>query len=196
MPETKPCPHCRNQINIRYSTCPFCGGESREDVSARPPTCPRCNTALDILKENGDEYDLCPRCGGLWLDRIEFTRATRESAVFREADPKEGFLKKPDQNPVAYIPCVRCGKMMNRKNFARISGVIVDECGTHGIWLDGGEMERIRRFIADGGLDKSRDREIEKNRENIRALASQVDHIAFTQRLIHFWNPKRWFFGP
>lgn len=34
-----------------------------------------------------------------------------------------------------FIPCVRCGKKMNRKNFGRISGVIIDECGKHGVWL-------------------------------------------------------------
>jgi len=196
VPETKPCDHCGKQINIHYSTCPFCGGQIREKVSPRSPACPRCKSALDILNKDGDEYDLCLRCGGLWMDRVEFIHATRESAVFRTTDLKESFLKKPDKEPVEYIPCVRCGKMMNRKNFGRISGVIVDECGVHGVWLDGGEMERVRQFIADGGLDKWRDREIEKNQESIREVATTLRQVAFTQKLIHFWNPKRWFFGP
>ena len=83
---------------------------------------------------------------------------------------------------------------MNRKNFAKISGVIIDECKHHGVWLDGGELERIRIFIADGGLERAQDRKIEKNRQELRELASKVGSVQFTQRMIHFWNPKRWFF--
>lgn len=83
---------------------------------------------------------------------------------------------------------------MNRKNFGRISGVMIDKCGRHGVWLDAGELEKIRHFIADGGMERSRDREIVKNRDQIRDLASTVRDINFTQRLIHFWNPKRWLF--
>ena len=128
------------------------------------------------------------------MDKGEFHHATRESAVYRRENSQEKPLKSP--GPAGYIPCVRCGKLMNRKNFGRISGVIVDECGAHGVWLDAGEMERIRQFILDGGLERSQDREIEKNREVIRDVASKLQHVAFTQRLIHFWNPKRWFFGP
>ena len=197
MPETKPCEHCGKQINAHYMTCPLCGGQLREQALSLAPACPRCKAPLEILRNpDNEEYDLCHKCGGLWMDKIEVDRETRESVVFRTVDLKESFLKKPDKEPIGYIPCVRCGKMMNRKNFGRISGIIVDECSHHGVWLDGGEMDRIRQFIADGGLEKSQDREIEKNREELEALASRVDHVAFTQRLLHFWNPKRWMFGP
>ena len=84
---------------------------------------------------------------------------------------------------------------MNRKNFRRISGVIIDSCADHGVWLDIGELEKIRHFIADGGLGKSRDREIQRNREDLQGLAIKVHQTAFTQRMIHFWNPKRWLFS-
>lgn len=41
---------------------------------------------------------------------------------------------------------------MNRRNFGRRSGVIVDECVEHGLFLDPGEFEAIETFIAHGGL--------------------------------------------
>jgi Zn-finger nucleic acid-binding protein len=84
---------------------------------------------------------------------------------------------------------------MNRKNFRRISGVIIDECGRHGVWLDAGELEKIRHFIADGGLDRSQDREIERTRNELRDLATKVDQTAFVQKILHFWKFKRWLFG-
>ncbi|MFB3145413.1 MAG: hypothetical protein ACE10F_12735 [Candidatus Methylomirabilales bacterium] len=84
---------------------------------------------------------------------------------------------------------------MNRKNFARISGVIIDECRSHGVWLDVDELEKIRYFIADGGLERSRDRDIEKVRMELKELATKVNTVAFSHKLIHFWNPKRWLFS-
>ena len=85
--------------------------------------------------------------------------------------------------------------MMNRKNFARISGIIIDECSRHGVWLDAGELEKIRLFIVDGGLERAQDKEIEKNRLEIEGLATKVSSTAFTLKLLNFWNIKRWLFG-
>lgn len=54
-----------------------------------------------------------------------------------------------------------------------LSGVIIDECRFHGFWVDGGELERIRTFIADGGLERAQNKAIEKkNRrcENLPAM--------------------------
>ena len=41
---------------------------------------------------------------------------------------------------------------MNRVNFARISGVVVDVCKGHGTFLDPGELHAIVQFIHGGGL--------------------------------------------
>jgi Zn-finger nucleic acid-binding protein len=53
---------------------------------------------------------------------------------------------------VRYIKCPECKDVMNRTNYARISGVIVDYCRRHGYWLDNGELEKIAAFVASGGL--------------------------------------------
>jgi Zn-finger nucleic acid-binding protein len=52
--------------------------------------------------------------------------------------------------------------MMNRTNFARISGVIVDTCRGHGIWFDPGELEKIMDFIAHGGLVKAKEVDLQR----------------------------------
>ncbi|MBM4136579.1 MAG: hypothetical protein FJ241_07080, partial [Nitrospira sp.] len=135
---------------------------------------------------DNEEYDLCPSCGGMWLDRDEFQRATRESDVYQkvgEENTKNVYIQGPIKDPGGYIPCVRCGELMNRKNFSRISGVVIDECSSHGVWLDAGEIEKIRLFIADGGLEKAQDREIEKTKTELRELATRVEQTAFTHKL-------------
>jgi hypothetical protein len=41
---------------------------------------------------------------------------------------------------------------MQRCNFRRKSGVIIDRCHDHGTWLDSDELEQIAGFILSGGL--------------------------------------------
>lgn len=193
---TKKCEHCGKRINVKTKTCPFCAGRIKERVAQRTAVCPRCEVRLNIhvIPEDQEEYDICPRCGGLWLDRGEFHRATRKKNAYRSEEKRGEYYRGALRDPLKYIPCVRCGQRMNRKNFSRISGVIIDECRSHGVWLDSGELEKIRHFIADGGLERSQDREIEEVRDELRGLATKVDKVAFTHKLIHFWNPKRWLF--
>ncbi len=48
---------------------------------------------------------------------------------------------------------------MNRQNFARLSGVIVDVCKGHGVWFNAGELQAIVEFVRAGGLERARARE-------------------------------------
>jgi hypothetical protein len=69
---------------------------------------------------------------------------------------------------------------MNRINFARCSGVIVDICKGHGTWFDCDELSGIVQFIRRGGLEISRQKEkteIEFQREQLRA-----EQLAATRR--------------
>lgn len=42
-------------------------------TAAKPRTCPRCVKPLDTVKGREVELDLCPGCGGVFLDRGELT---------------------------------------------------------------------------------------------------------------------------
>jgi len=182
----KICDHCGQRINCGFRICPLCGGQVVEPLAERASVCPRCRCGLQSHQQEDRSYDLCPRCGGMWLDRGEFKRATRESDVYGKVNPEQDFQRTPPTDPVAYVPCVRCGQAMSRKNFGRISGVIIDECAQHGVWLDPGELEKIRLFIADGGLERAQDREIEESRVELRRLAVKLDQTAFSHKLIHY----------
>jgi len=60
---------------------------------------------------------------------------------------------------------------MNRMNFARCSGVIVDACKGHGTWFDRDELSEIIQFIRSGGFEVSRQkekRELEFERQQLR----------------------------
>lgn len=70
MTETKKCEHCEKDINLNIRICPFCGGEARDTSDlVLSPLCPRCNISLKVHTMDGEDDNLCPKCGGLWLDR-------------------------------------------------------------------------------------------------------------------------------
>jgi Zn-finger nucleic acid-binding protein len=147
-----------------------------------------------VPAEGGDEVELCPGCGGSWLDYETFVRATNPLRLPREYADSRDHWHRPAEGPIRYVPCPRCGRYMNRENFARISGVVIDRCRDHGVWLDEGELERIRLFIGAGGLERQQDRRLEALDVELRELASRLRGEEFMTRLLHFWNPKRIFF--
>jgi hypothetical protein len=51
----------------------------------------------------------------------------------------------------SYLNCPVCGRTMNRQNFLKRSGVIVDQCLHHGTWFDSDEAQRAAEFVAAGG---------------------------------------------
>lgn len=59
---------------------------------------------------------------------------------------------------------------MNRINFARLSGAVVDVCRGHGTFLDRGELHQVVRFILEGGLDRARRAERDELVEEQRRL--------------------------
>jgi hypothetical protein len=70
--------------------------------------------------------------------------------------------------------------MMNRVNFGRTSGAIVDVCRGHGTFLDSGELHAVVTFIQGGGLTRMRERQIEDLREERRRLADQQARPRFS----------------
>ncbi|HMF57614.1 MAG TPA: zf-TFIIB domain-containing protein, partial [Pyrinomonadaceae bacterium] len=97
----------------------------------------------------------------------------QQSAVLGAASPAPSNELKNDESRVRYVPCPECGQLMNRINFARCSGVIVDVCKGHGTWFDRDELRQIVEFIRAGGLDASRARELAKIEEERRQLQQE-----------------------
>lgn len=121
----------------------------------------------------GNALEQCDGCGGFWVAIESFDHICNS----REAQTAATGLKLPElvQPPehVRYIPCPDCGELMNRMNYAGGSGVIVDICRKHGIWLDRDELRHVVDFIQAGGVDRVRKRDIEKFQLERAALERQ-----------------------
>lgn len=190
------CPHCSKPVAEKARTCPHCNGPLfHSGTTMETPVCPRCRGELRKVKaEDEDEVEVCGQCSGMWLDFQSFMRATNPLRVPKKYADSQNTWHKPEAGPVQYVSCPRCGRYMNRENFSRISGIVIDRCRDHGVWLDKGELERIRLFIASGGLERLQDKRLETLNEEMRTLAGRVEGTEFMTRLLHFWNWKRIFF--
>lgn len=64
--------------------------------------------------------------------------------------------------------------MMNRKNYGKGSGVVVDVCKQHGTWFDADELPAILRWVEEGGLRKAAQIEQDRERQDRRLAADRA----------------------
>lgn len=174
--KTMACPSCLGLMFIGSQFCGHCGHRAVQTVAPTdtdPGECPRCRKPLGVLQIGETSVEECQKCGGLWANVETFQNicADREkqSAVL-------GFMGKRELNAeplakISYVPCPNCKQLMNRSNFARASGVIIDTCEQHGAWFDAEELPKIIEFIQKGGMEIARQRErmeMEDERDRLR----------------------------
>jgi Zn-finger nucleic acid-binding protein len=174
---TVACPTCFAMMFIGSKHCARCGaGMARQEVAAAGQKCPRCTIELHVVAIGESRVLECEKCFGLWLNTAIFETicADREqqSRVLQSAELTEGRFDS-DEIAIRYVPCPECSQLMNRANFARCSGVIIDLCRNHGIWFDRDELSRIIEFIQSGGLERSREKEKTALEEERRRLQQE-----------------------
>ena len=170
------CPSCFAMMFTGSKHCQRCGEAAAvaEVKDAKDRKCPRCKLEMFLMTLGSTTALECERCLGLWLDVPSFEKvcADREQqSTVLGAASQAPTGTAPEASKVKYVPCPECEQLMNRINFARCSGVIVDICKQHGTWFDRDELSRIVEFIHDGGLNTSRAKEkieIAEQRERLR----------------------------
>lgn len=174
------CPRCFGMVFLGSHHCQHCGSRVQEPRRREGAEwkCPRGCGALRSMVLGGVDYDECPECSGMWVETTAFEQltATREQQTAFTLPGAATRLPKPDTvERVRYSPCPECSAIMNRLNFARASGVIIDQCRTHGVWFDADELRRIVLFIQGGGLGVARQKELRRLEEERRlALMRQA----------------------
>ena len=184
---TARCPRCFALLFRGVKHCAACGASA--DAPAHVATeegqserqCPRCSATgpapLDAQLVAETLLDQCPDCGGLWVDETAFERLTRKAETTTTAGAL-GTLPRPHRktdsrvSKVTYLRCPDCESLMNRRNYGKRSGVIVDVCSAHGIWFDDEELTRVLEFVRSGGLQETRRQEAADLREERRRLES------------------------
>lgn len=154
------CPECyaRNLDDARF--CLGCGVafDPQSPPSDMPELrCPCCECWMAAREVGGLEIYECPKCFGLWAPEDRFdslvdraTTAARGRSAEEDLAPPRVDGGNPMESTVEYRRCPTCDSLMNRRNFQKRSGVIVDQCHEHGTWLDSNELERIAGYVLSG----------------------------------------------
>lgn len=183
------CPVCMALLFDGAAFCPSCGAaRSRSQAAAaRTTTCPACQSDMHWIGVGKVDLLECSSCDGTWIESGAFNRLCTEReqlAAVAQQGPSKASQAPAEAghqrtgNRITYRPCPQCGKLMNRQNFARLSGAIVDTCSSHGTFLDRGELHQIVRFILDGGLDRMRRAELERLKEEQQRLRELERHLS------------------
>jgi Zn-finger nucleic acid-binding protein len=167
----------RTAEGSRY--CSSCGQTlyaGKLDAKTGKLDCPRCaDTKLMNRKVGEFTVDECPSCSGMWVEVSAFDRIVNQQVERKDKKYRgEGAHGRPvrselEPQEVVYLKCPVCGGLMHRRNFARASGVIIDECKKDGIWLDADELGKIAAFVVSGGLAYARKREAMDSKESAPA---------------------------
>ncbi len=164
--KTVHCPHCFAATPADGRFCICCARPleraEREGAILENRLCPRCEVPMREVQIGDFSVVGCRQCGGFFIpdETFEMMQDRSDRVVF-PSSPVQRTQVAPEAT-VRYVRCPVCRNMMNRTNFARISGAIIDTCRGHGTWFDPGEMEKVMDFVARGGLQKAKAADIER----------------------------------
>lgn len=147
--------------------CTFCG--VRADIDLRQihfrdlgadasMACPQCTTPLDVIEFETEprlRIERCTTCHGMFFNpgEIEATLDAQTNPLVW-LDPVQIQQIADDfgqRREIFYQKCPVCGDRMSHINFGGSSGVVIDRCGTHGVWLEGGKLRRLTEWWRVGG---------------------------------------------
>jgi Zn-finger nucleic acid-binding protein len=152
------CLGCGNEVEDIHR-CPICADGRSTGKKEKPdpgPLCPRCD---DLLEEQ--EWDVvtvlaCETCHGILFPpnglRQTLTRLREEAEADTAAlaEERQKNLRAVLPETVRYKRCPVCKLSMTRRNFAALSGIILDVCGQHGTWVDSAMFEQLAALASKG----------------------------------------------
>lgn len=155
------CPECFARTPAGSRFCTACGVAFRPeplDLPTRELPCPACSVPMSPRAVAGTAVDECTRCQGLWIPEGRLERLVeRARDAAGGTSPGAPAPRVRSGNPfvqrVEYRRCPECDAYMQRRNFRRSSGIIVDVCRRHGTWLDPDELEQIAGFVLERRAD-------------------------------------------
>ncbi len=185
--KTVGCAACLGLMFLGARFCTNCGARATAAVvidEKDAGDCPRCKRSLQLLDIDSINIRECSKCGGFWSDTVTFEELCANSEKQASVLGFIGSEAHPNVHPdtISYVPCPDCGQLMNRSNFARSSGVIVDLCKQHGVWFDADELPKIIAFINKGGLSRQREKEKISIEDERRKLRDDQRRMAMIER--------------
>ena len=201
------CPCCAAPIPSHGVVCTYCGHRIDVDLQGsrrlivendlNSLQCPDCELSLEPLiieSNNGTNggslsVNRCSRCLGLFVQRsilgtILATKVRQPSDIDYQLLANLENSNRSSSRSWRYRPCPVCRSLMNRKLHGKRSGVIVDSCRDHGLWLDAGELRQLMEWTRAGGEKLNREHRAFENQQNSeRERRERIAKIYQTNKL-------------
>lgn len=179
------CTNCSAPLPVNSVKCDYCGSRNDVDLTAvhyntthesdTERICPVCTVPLrtiDLGIKGKFFIERCEECLGLFFDPGELEALLEYSVqnVFEINRSRLELFKLSEQangRIATYIKCPVCANMMNRINFGARSGVVIDRCKEHGVWLDAGELRQLSEWMKAGGKLLDKERKESRNKEEL-----------------------------
>ncbi|QPK63813.1 zf-TFIIB domain-containing protein [Methylomonas sp. LL1] len=194
------CQSCSAPLPANTQHCSYCGVRNDVDIHGKhdyriveresPRICPECNAILQSIEldiEPPLQIERCGTCYGLFFDPGE-VEALLESSVMPVFSVNLELLGNINQDryrrdkTVKYLKCPVCGTLMNRVVFGHRSGVVIDQCISHGVWLDGGEISHLLEWKKAGGQILDRKKQAERRQKQRRPADSRAEIEVLMER--------------
>lgn len=179
------CANCSAPLPINSVSCEYCGSRNNVDLTAihfftthdsdTERSCPICSINLKTidLGVNGKFFiERCEECLGLFFDPNELEALLEYSVknvfeINRNRLTQFNLTGQTASRVATYVKCPVCANMMNRINFGTRSGVVIDRCKEHGVWLDAGELRQLCEWVKAGGQLLDKERQEQKKQEEL-----------------------------
>lgn len=202
------CPNCGAALGYE-NKCHFCGSLAPLDLGAvsRHTTtigesdrnCPNCLITLTTINLGDTEQafyiERCDQCQGQFFDEGEIQALLDDKVQHvHHVDPRK-LAELCQTNAVfdpkvVYRKCPVCAQLMNRKNFGARSGVIVDHCMGHGMWLEAGELTQILRWAKAGGQILDHKQKEQAKLDAAKQQRAQLRSEEFQERTSVDWGNR------
>ncbi|MBS3913921.1 MAG: zf-TFIIB domain-containing protein, partial [Bacteroidetes bacterium] len=178
------CNNCSAPLPANIQYCSYCGVRNDVDLhgkhayrvisQASERICPECSVKLQAVvleMQPPLHIERCTNCFGLFFDpgEVETLLEAAVSPVYtvnRELLGNINNDRYQRNKPVKYLECPVCLNIMNRVVFGHKSGVVIDQCRAHGIWLDGGEISHLLEWKKAGGQILHQQKQAELQQKN------------------------------
>lgn len=152
------CPGCLARVSDRARYCHHCATPLAGQAVAgdeQPFHCPHC-VDRPLLSRHLESISTsvleCQVCAGLWIGLESFhDMLTSEARGGQGASVSHRRPTAPPSEAKRYRACPECRQLMTPRQVGK-SGIVVDICGEHGIWLDCDELSHLIAWMRGGGL--------------------------------------------
>ena len=178
------CKSCSAHLPKHSNICDYCGTANPIDLqgvaeysiseSDEIRYCPHCDVPMQTLsldEEDKLQIEQCQECFGFFFDPGELEAVLDKTVKIKIIDmnklDKANYKRVDFHEKIRYIRCPICNDQMRRYNYGYKSGVVLDRCSAHGVWLDSGELRHLMEWKSAGGeaLDKRHKTEEKKVRD-------------------------------